>query len=183
MQRRDTFRHKQQGFKLMELMLVVSLLALLASLGGQNMRSLISGAQTRSGVNDVHTAFRLARQQAVEQRTIVTLCVLDDNDECGPQWESGPLTVFADPNNQRQVTDQEQIIRTFEWPEGVRVSSHPSHMPWHQYDLMGAPRRATGGHIRICPAGSNQERARIIIAQAGRTRVERFSEPGDPCVQ
>ncbi|MCH8550510.1 MAG: GspH/FimT family pseudopilin [Natronospirillum sp.] len=174
---------RQQGFKLLELMLVVSLLALTASFGGQQMRDLVSGSQVRSSVHTVHIAFRLARQTAVEERTTITLCVLDEDGACGPQWNNGPLVVFRDPNHNRQVHTADQVVRQFELPDNVRLSSHPSHMPWHQYNLMGAPRRATGGHVRLCAPGESGERARIIIAQAGRTRLERYDEPGEACVE
>ncbi|TGG91081.1 hypothetical protein E4656_16945 [Natronospirillum operosum] len=163
--------HRYHGFKLLELTFVLLLLGLLLNLGGQGLVGLVQTTQARATVHQIHTAFRLARQTAVEERQLTTLCVLDADNQCQADWQ-GTLTVFLDPDNTRRLTDPAQLVRQFELTAGVRLSTHPSIRAYHQYDLLGQPRGATGGHVRICPGGQLQEAARIIIGPGGRTRVE-----------
>jgi type IV fimbrial biogenesis protein FimT len=71
------------GFTLIELMIVVSILAVLASLAAPSMSKLIATQRLRSAAGDMHLALVKARSEAVKRNRDVTIS------PAGGNWAAG----------------------------------------------------------------------------------------------
>lgn len=136
--------------------------------------------QLRSISHQIQSTLHSARQEALISQTLVTLCVLDRNNRCATHWHQGPITVFRDPYNERQLNANTWVVTHINLPKPMHLSRHPNLMPWLQFNSNGTPRGATGGHIRLCSRPNQPESVRFIIAAGGRSRIA--LNQGEVCV-
>jgi type IV fimbrial biogenesis protein FimT len=169
-----------RGWSLLEMLVVVALISSTLLITLPELQHWRHQWQLRSVTHQIQSTLHTARQEALLSRTLVTLCVLDAHHQCTSPWGQGPLAVFRDPFNNRQLSSPTQLITMVELPGSMQLSRHPSHMPWLQLSADGTPRGATGGHIRLCSSAHELEAVRFIIAAGGRSRVA--LNQGEPCL-
>ena len=80
---------KQLGFTLIELMVTVSVLALLLGIGVPSFRATIQGNRVTAVSNDLVAALQFARSEAVRRGENVTLCSSNDQVTCSGGWVDG----------------------------------------------------------------------------------------------
>ena len=78
------FARAPAGFTLVELMVVVSVLALLASLAAPSMGRIIAAQRVKSSASNLHLALLKARSEAIKRNSAVTL-----EPVTGSNWASG----------------------------------------------------------------------------------------------
>jgi len=92
---------KQSGFTLIELMVVISILAILLGIGVPSFRATIEGNRITTVANDLVGALQFARSEAVKRGTNVVLCSSNDQTTCTGAWINGWVArnnaVPADP--------------------------------------------------------------------------------------
>lgn len=76
----------QQGFTLIELMIVLMLIAIMAAIGVPGFQTMFQNSRLVSATNNLLGALQYARSEAVTQRTAVTVSPLN-----GADWASGAL--------------------------------------------------------------------------------------------
>ncbi|NQD91971.1 prepilin-type N-terminal cleavage/methylation domain-containing protein, partial [Pseudomonas sp. CrR25] len=89
--------HLRNGFTLIELMVVIVIVAILASIGVPSFRTLIQNNNLTSQTNGLLGLLQLARSEAVTQRQQVTVCPSSDQATCnGADWNDGGLVRRSD---------------------------------------------------------------------------------------
>lgn len=90
--------NKQGGLTLLELMVGISVLAIILSIGVPGFQSIMQSSRATSIANDLLGHLQLARSEAVRRAQTVTLCPSSDGENCdGSDWEVGWL-LLADPS-------------------------------------------------------------------------------------
>lgn len=99
---------KMHGFTLVELMITITVFALMLAIGVPSFQSTIMNNRMTSQINAFVTALNQARSEAVKQNQRVTVCVSTDGSTCAGagvnNWESGWI-VFVDRNTDGIIDD------------------------------------------------------------------------------
>jgi len=160
------------GLTVLELLVSITIIALLASLGIPALRDLALNTQRVAAANSLVAAIQLAKSAAVTRNATTTLCPSDDANSCltggtaGNRWivaafDGSPGIPLAQPGRPIRVIDL-----TF---SGDIISNRS------EFEFRPFPLRSTNGTIRLCdPRGGAAERA-IVISTSGRPRVSRPS--------
>lgn len=80
---------KHSGFTLVELMVTISILAILLGIGVPSFRATIEGNRITTVANDMVAALQFARSEAVKRGANVTLCSSSDQRSCSGAWANG----------------------------------------------------------------------------------------------
>ncbi len=101
------------GFTLIELIVSVSIAAILISVGIPSFASMIKNSRQSATYNAFVADLSYARSEAVKRSDIVTVCARDSDTACknSASWDDGWL-VFADTSGDGSLDAGETIIKT-----------------------------------------------------------------------
>lgn len=100
---------QQFGFALVELMIVVIISTLIATIGVPALQRFSQNIEARQDITQLSIKLHSARAQALQHASRVTLCPLDNNNQCYNQWNA-KLSAFFDKNNNHQADNNEEIL-------------------------------------------------------------------------
>lgn len=105
----------QSGVTLIELMVVVAILAILASLAAPSFNQLIANNRQSSQVNSLLGDMRFARSEAIKRGRSIALCPSSDPTSAtaacsGNDWRTGWI-LFVDEDNNSARASTEAILR------------------------------------------------------------------------
>jgi len=151
----------QRGFSLIELMVSISVLAILLSIAVPSFRDASLSSQLRSSSNDLVASTHFARSEALKRNTVVTLCVSSDGTTCGAGgWEQGWIVVAgATLLNYHAAT-----------PSGLKItdSGGATTLAFQPTGIGATPASLTV--CRAAPSAGPQERV-VTIDASGRAHV------------
>ncbi|GGZ99570.1 hypothetical protein GCM10008090_05230 [Arenicella chitinivorans] len=163
-----------RGFTLLELMITVALVGVVTTIAVPSFGTLITNTRISTKASALHTALYQARTHAITHHEIVTVCAAADASmtECEPNrhanmnWRYGWI-LYADANGNNRLDSSDQLIRTYDGDDGVRVT----------FNQRGRLRFFADGHARsagfyVCSANSEKE-AYIRLLHTGRARTSR----------
>jgi len=92
----------ERGFTMMELLVAVSIAAVLFAIGVPMFRDAALGSRLSAAANNLLASVQLARSEAIKRNVNVTLCASSDGESCAGAggWEQGWITIVdpADPD-------------------------------------------------------------------------------------
>lgn len=164
------FTSKSRGFSLLELMIVVAITALLATIALPSFTSFLNAQERNSALYGLMGIFAFARQHAVTSGAIVTVCPLDASRKCGRNWND-EIHVFLDPYNTRRLSTNETLLRTIT-PSGTgNITVRSLNRSYFQFRPTGLT-HSDLGNITWCPRSGNAALAgQVIISIGGRART------------
>jgi len=116
----DTMRRKQTGFTLVELMIVIVVLAVLATVAIPNLRQILQKSQVKDASGGLTAALMLARSEAVSQARSILVCITSSTScstDNGDGWEDGWIVIEPTSNTilrRVQRLDNEVTVTTDE---------------------------------------------------------------------
>ncbi len=109
-------KRTQSGFTLYELMVTLTIVGIVLSVGIPSMGQFRQNSRMVSTANDLHSSFYLARSEAARSKSNITICAsadsMDDPPSCGGEFEDGWI-VFQDDDGDIVVDNGEAILRRF----------------------------------------------------------------------
>lgn len=151
---------QQGGLTLLELMITISIAVIITSAISAGWKNLTDSMASQRIKSTLTQSFADARSQAVTSNEITTICPLDTNRVCSAEWDK-PISVFIDPNNDRALTADAELIHThhpISMGSLTASNSGPAERRYFQYNPDGSA-RGTIGNIQWCPGSGDDIRA------------------------
>lgn len=184
-------RRLAKGFTLVELMVTISVLAVLMAVGIPSFQGVIASSRVTTATNDFMATLAQARSNAIRRGARVTVCKSADGATCVTTggWEQGWI-MFNDDNHSavNPSVDSGETI-TFSSPALTNGIVMKGNMDYVSFGADGLPKNMNGsgyfGTIRICSTVaslSNDKRARdLVINRTGRSLVQRPTNIAATC--
>jgi type IV fimbrial biogenesis protein FimT len=158
---------KQNGFTIYELLVVISLFAILSAIAAPNMISWRSQAKLRGSVNNIKGDLQVARLRAIRENALVAVV-----------FTANGYTIFLDNgvnDGDWNLDADEALVRNRQLPAGVTIALPTSFDPPDdrtRFDGRGFPDPATltgaGLTGTVTIQGSNGSQRQITINRLGR---------------
>ncbi len=172
--------NKIQGFTLLELMITLSIVIIITTIGIPSFMGLIRDSRMTATVNELFTSINYARSEAVTRNTNISL-----KSKNGNSWEDG-WDVYIDLDNDGNVDLPAELLETH-GPLAVGYTLN-SNMSGHAagvaniagvmvYKANGLMSDITGGSFYLCLDGDSSTSRKIAVNTLGRAKV---SKAGDP---
>ncbi len=167
---------------MIELMVVLSVAAILASLAVPSFRSVIQNNRLATQANELTGTMNFARGEAIKRGSSVTVCVSTDQATCtgGTAWENGWIA-FADINRDRVFTVDpnplltDTLLRVRGTLEGS--STFGGTATAVQYLPNGLLNFGAGAYTLATPGCTGDEKRILNVTATGRLGVTRAACP------
>ena len=156
-------KHQQTGFTLYELMITLTVVAIILSFGIPNLRDFTLNGRMTSAANDLHAAFLMARSEAAHAKTNVTICASADPmgaANCGGTWDQG-YVVFIDDNANQARDAGEAILRSHPPADNGVLLRVANGATYFMYAPTGLGRLDTGGNQALSQVVICDERGNV----------------------
>ena len=156
-------RYIQQGFTLIELMVTISILAILLMIAVPSFNEATLGSKLSSFANNLVASAHLARSEAIKRNAAVALCASSDGASCAASggWEQGWIVRASDG----AVVQQQQAL-----PVGFQVIGGAISVSFQPSGVNSDA--VTFTICRSSPEAGAQERV-IAISTTGRPNVKK----------
>ena len=116
---------KARGFTLMELLITVSVAAILAGIAAPNFQSMIQESRQESRVNELTGALFYARSEAIKRSSRVSVCARSSNTSCGTNWDNGWIVYIDNAENPGVIDAAETVLKiASSLPNGFTVTNN-----------------------------------------------------------
>lgn len=160
------------GFTLIELMVTLSVMAILLAVAVPNFQSFILNSRITTQTNNFIMALMLARSEAVKRGSTVTVCSSTDGTSCAgsSKWEGGWL-VFVDVNGDGVVDTGDLPVQVGQALSGGNTLKGGATAKRVTYSGNGF---AAGFNdtFSLCDSRGATYSRRIILNNQGRVRTE-----------
>lgn len=169
---------RSSGYSLLELVMTLSLAALVLTLGLPSLGGLLADQRLRAETDALFHAVHLARKASVVRRRAITLCASADGLSCRTDgdWSEGWI-MFEEQSAAATGSREpnEPILRHHEVEPSVRLVANRRSFSFRSTHL-----RATNGTVRVCDAADRARPRAVVISYTGRPRVAREDARGRP---
>ena len=157
-------RRNTLGFTLIELMVTISILAILLMIAVPSFNEATLGSKLSSFANNLVASSHLARSEAIKRNALVAICASSDGATCAESsnWEQGWIIRAADGT----VIQHQQAL-----PAGFKVTTGGASEVRFQPSGVGSD-AATFTVCRYSPKAGSQERV-VDISVTGRPSVKK----------
>jgi len=169
--------NNQYGLSVIELMIVLSIVAVLATIAIPSLGAFVQESRVTSMSNHLVANLQYARHEAVFRRANVVACPGDDQLGCtgSNRWDQGWI-VFIDANDSRQPDHPEDILRVVAPDE--RMLMHSAGRTRVRFQPHGGA-YGTNLTIRVCDTTLRAQPRAVIVSNPGRVRVNRELDVGE----
>ncbi|WP_019531166.1 GspH/FimT family pseudopilin [Dasania marina] len=167
----NKINRKASGFTLIELMITISIVAILVAIAVPSMQNTLEKNSVSTSLSEFSSSLRLARAEAIKRSRFVVVCPSSDQATCTGTWAEGWL-VFEDVsgNNALDVgTDDIIRVHTALSSDNTLLWSTKGSLAWSngvassvQYNSRGLITSAEGT-FKICSRSGRAEYARALV--------------------
>jgi type IV fimbrial biogenesis protein FimT len=161
-----------KGFTLIELMITLTVAAIILTVATPSFRSIIQNTRLTTQINELAASLNLARSEAIQRGLSVTTCKSNDQDatpNCGGNWHDGWL-VFEDTNgNGAFDAGADTIIRVTSALPALTTLVFPRNQI--TYDSTGFAIGVSNGTFILCDDRGATQAKGLIASNNGRIRT------------
>lgn len=165
----------QRGLTAVELLVVISILAIIASLAAHSFSGLLQRWRVRQSLEAMHSAIVLARSEAIKRSGQIALQRIGASEYCQARartndWSCG-WQVCVHALGQQTCADDALVVRRFETPRGLQVQRN-SLGDGVRFDRWGMP--VAGFGFSLLPQGKTLEHPAakgLCTSRGGRVRI------------
>jgi len=161
-----------RGFTLLELLVTLTIAAILLVLGVPSLREFSAEQQLKSAVGNLHNDLLLARSEAVLRNSIVVACPGYGGSGCSGAADG--WLVFEDVNGDRQYQLDEPLLRRGQVFEDLLISGSSGRTAIGFFPDGSAP--GSNSSIAFCGAGGTSRARRLVISNVGRIRRDSYPQ-------
>lgn len=168
---------KKNGFTLIELIIVVTILAIISTLALPYFHEIMAQQEMKKIIHKLTSSIQLAKSHAAIEHRNVVICPSSDHLNCqNNKWSSGFIS-FVDNNKNKQVDRDEKII----FIESTNLKY--GNLDWRgtlstpslTFQAENGLPRGFNGSFYYCSTLYVQKHQRIILSPMGHTRTEKLS--------
>lgn len=156
-------------------MTTLAIAAIGLSLAVPGLRNIVADSQQTTAINALVSTIHLARSAAITRNEQVTVCPSSTGLTCDDsQWEDGWI-YFTDPDQNRQVSDNEVILGTAPGIANLEIKS----ADFEQFfvyrpngHLMVETRTQTSGEMFFCDPRGAEFTIKLVIHVSGKPRLD-----------
>lgn len=178
---------KDSGFTLIELIVTISVAAILVGIGIPSMTDLVKTNRRASAVNSLVSQMQLARSTAASRGVAVILCHSSDASSCSgqedPDWAEGwILFIDNDQDGNPDATDDNGSMDAGEMQVSIATERDGVTMPGNQTSFTFSPgfQLGTAGTVAVCVDKENVNARWIAVGATGRPRLSETKAADDP---
>lgn len=171
------------GFTLIELMITLSVAAIVLTLGVPSFREIIQDNRMTTQANEFVATLNYTRSEAVKRGTRVTACKSADFAACSGSgaWDQGWI-VFVDGNNNAIADDGAgSLLKVHSRLDGSTLAGNTPVAAYVSFVPSGFTQLTTGGFqagtATLCPASNGTKGRSITISRTGRLTVAKVVCP------
>ncbi len=181
---KTTSKKKSAGFTLIELIVTVSIVAILMSIAVPSFKNMIDSNRLSTGTNELVSAFILARSEALKRSQNVTVCTSTNsttcagagNDDFGQGWivfqdcnNNGTIDGAVDCDNDATTPDvAETLINAHSGLKDLTIGNNPATLDFLTYSFSGRPDNTVT--FEVSQDGAIKKS--IVIGRSGRIRTQ-----------
>lgn len=164
--------HKLQtrnGFTIIELMVTLSITAILLSMGVPAFRDYSLRQRMSASISALHSDLLYGRSQAIYRNTQVVACPGNPSEGCAEStdWTAGWI-VFSDSNTDRKHQDDEDLLRHTQGLDHIMIHSSSGRTNFRFYPNGTTP--GSNGSLSLCGLGGPEHARKLVISNLGRIR-------------
>lgn len=167
----------QNGITLLELLVTLSIVAILLAAGVPSFRAYVQNQELRGAAGRLASDLHFARRAAVDRGARVGVCPGNARDGCRdiPAWEDGWI-VFGDDNGDRRRQAGEPLLRVAPLLDGMSIRSSTARSSLSFFPNGSAP--GSNVTVRLCDGRGAAHGVQVRVALSGRIRVTRADRDG-----
>lgn len=101
---------QQKGVTLVELMITVSIVAIILTFVGPSIQSILIKNRIVAEINEISSLIQYARHQAIDEQAQVVVCPSTDYSVCSEDWNDPKIVFIDDDDNEIRGAGEELLV-------------------------------------------------------------------------